>query len=135
MKEILIFTLSFLGINFLVFFPNWIIGKFSKIEYPKKSFFNDTPYFILKKLLYQRYSDDFFRLVFELQVLTFLLLLFNSSYSIYFKILLILFIMVSFIYITYISVIIKIFKKQPMLINDINSLERIICLNEYVLII
>jgi len=120
MEAIIIFTLSFLGINFLVFLPNLLIGLFSKIEHPKKSFFKDTPYFILKKILYIRYSDDCFRLIFEIQVLTFFLLLFNGTYLHYFKILLIGFVILSFIYITYITVIIKVFKKAPILINDIN---------------
>lgn len=120
MGVIIIFILSFLGINFLVFLPNWLVGLFSKIDYPKKSFFNDTPYFILKKILYQRFSDDCFRLIFEVQIITLLLLLANGTYITIFKVILNFLILLSFIYITYISVIIKVFKKEPMLINDIN---------------
>lgn len=116
MEAILIFTLSFLGINFLVFLPNWIIGFFSKIDQASNSFFHGNPYFVLKKILYHRYSDDFFRLVFEIKVLTLLLLLGGIAYIPYFNLLIVL----SFIYIAYIAVIIKIFKKEPMLYNDFN---------------
>ncbi|WP_299111707.1 sulfatase-like hydrolase/transferase [uncultured Winogradskyella sp.] len=120
MTSTLIFILSFLGINFLVFIPYWLIGQFAKIDYPKKSFFDETPYFFLKKILYQRYSDDFFRLIFELQILTLLLLTINENYTSYLKIPFIIVTTLSFVYITYISVIIKIFKKEPMLLNDID---------------
>ena len=120
MKATFIFLLCFLALNFLVFIPNWLIGSISKIDYPKKSFFNDTPYFILKKILYQRYHDDFLRLIFELQVLVFLMLLFNGLFVPYFKMGLIITVMLSFVYVTYIAVIIKVFKKAPMLINDID---------------
>jgi hypothetical protein len=120
MEAIIIFILSFLGINFLIFTPNFLVSLFSKIDHPKKSFFNDSPYFILKKIIYQRFSDDCFRLIFEIQVLTLLLLLINGAYLSIFKIALNIIILFSFIYITYISVIIKVFKKEPMLINDIN---------------
>lgn len=120
MRATLFFVLSFFAINFLVFLPYWLIGFFSKIDYPKTSFFFGTPYFFLKKILYQRYSDDFFRLILELQILTLFLLIFNGSNANVFKILYILITTLSFVYIIYISVIIKVFKKEPMLINDID---------------
>lgn len=120
MEAIVIFILSFLGINFLVFIPSWLVGLFSKIDHPQKSFFDDTTYFIFKKLLFLRFSDDCFRFILELQTLTFLLLLLHLEHTYFLKLMFVLLITLSFIYVTYISVIIKIFKKEAMLINDIN---------------
>jgi phosphoglycerol transferase MdoB-like AlkP superfamily enzyme len=118
MNAIITFILSFLGINFIVFLPYWLMGLFSKINHPKKAFFDDKVYFIFKKILYKRFSDDCFRLVLELQILSVLLLVLNIENTIYFKIGFILIILITFIYMTYISVIIRIFKKEPILIND-----------------
>ncbi|MFK7782317.1 hypothetical protein [Psychroserpens sp.] len=120
MSALTIFILSFLGINFIVFIPYWLIGLFSKIDQPKTSFFKDSPYFILKKILYQRYTDDCFRLILELQILTLVLLMINIEYVLYIKIIFMILILLSFVYIAYISTIIKVFKKEPMLINDVD---------------
>lgn len=120
MEALILSILSFLGMNFLIFIPSWVIGKFSKINHKPKSFFDDSFYFIFKKLLYQRFSDDCFRLILELQVLTFLVMITNHHNVTFLKVLFNICIILSFIYVTYISVIIKIFKKEPMLINDID---------------
>ena len=86
MNAMISFILSFLGINFIVFLPYWLIGHFTKVDHPKKTFFDDKVYFIFKKILYKRFSDDCFRLILELQILTVLLLVLNLENTIYLKV-------------------------------------------------
>ncbi|NQX85336.1 MAG: hypothetical protein HRT67_05455 [Flavobacteriaceae bacterium] len=119
MKEIFIFIINLLAINFLCFLPYWFIGIFSKIDnYSKKSIFETSLYFALKRTIYQRFSDDFFRLLFELQALTLIVLLSEITYALYFKMIYIGFTVLSFLYIGYIATMIKIFKRDPVFIND-----------------
>lgn len=118
MTTIFIFIISFLSLNFLVFIPNLVVSFIIKNDQEKVPFFNDTPYFIFKKMLYLRFSNDCFRLIFEVQVIALLVLLIGISYQSFFKAILICLVMISFIYVTYITIIIKIFKKDPILIND-----------------
>lgn len=119
MKDILIFVLSFLGINFMIFVPSWLIGLFSKIENSKNSFFNDTPLFIFKKSFYIRHTDDCLRLIFEIQVISLFLLLYNATNINLLKNLFLVIIMFSFVYVTYIGIVTKVFKKLPNLVNDL----------------
>jgi len=119
MNDMLLFVLCFLGINFLIFIPTWIIGVFSKIQNSKKPYFDDKFYYILKKSFYLRYTDDFFRLVFEIQIVVLALLLVNHINSYFFKYLLLILVIIAFIYATYVAIITRIFKKTPNLINDI----------------
>lgn len=119
MKENLLFLLIFLALNFIVFVPSWGIGVFSKIENSKDSFFKDSLFFILKKSFYIRHTDDFLKLVFEIQILSLVVLIFKPANTIFLKYLFLAVLIFSFIYVTYVAVITKIFKKMPNLINDV----------------
>ncbi len=119
MKENLLFLLIFLILNFIVYIPSWLIGVFSKIENSKDSFFKDSLFFILKKSFYIRHTDDFLRVVFEMQIVSLVVLFFKPTNTIFLKYIFLTVVIFSFIYVTYVAIITKIFKKMPNLINDI----------------
>ncbi len=118
MKEALLFFLCLLGINFLVFLPHWIIGLFLNINPRNKAETEQGFTHIVKTIIYKRFTNDFFRFSAEIQVLIILFLISNVLPN-YFKIAITVMATFGFVYVTYISSIISVFKKDPILTNDI----------------
>ncbi len=125
MYNTVIFLLSFLSINFLVFLPGWFVSKFLKNSQTKNTFSQSNKlYYIVIRLIYVRYTEDFFRFVLEIQVLVLLALVLGLHQNFFLQLLLVVTALFSFIYNAYVLIFTKIFKRIPNLINDIGFIKK-----------
>ena len=119
MNDIIVLILSYLGLNFLIFLPNWFTGLGQKEKILKKNPVKGKPFFILKKLIYERFSPDFLRISLDIFFILCIALILGIIDNQAIHIILVFWTVFSFSYHTYIWIIIRIFKKRPIFVSDI----------------